>query len=275
MTTCDISVIIPTYRPQAWLIECLDALYHQTLPKEQFEVILVLNGPKEPYAQQIDGYITSHPTMQIRFIHTEQSGASHARNRGLEQARGAYILFQDDDDYVSRTCLAEMLSLASDRCMVICYPFAFEEGQPGVQAPYSMTDAYDACLVTGNFTWKGPARHFFSGPCMKLIPATVIDDRRFDPRFHVGEDSIFMFLISDQIRELHFTSKQAIYYRRYRASSINRAQSFGHSVINGMRCMCVYTQIYFSGNYSLYLYTTRMLGSCRRMLDRLINIFQK
>lgn len=275
MTTCTISVIIPTYRPQAWLMECLDALSHQTLPNDQFEVIVVLNGPKEPYAQQIEAYMASHPAMQIRFVQAEQQGASCARNLGLDQARGTYILFQDDDDYLSPTCLEEMLSLAGEQRMVICYPFAFEDGHAGVQVPYSMTDAYDACMATRNFTWKGPARRFFSGPCMKLIPASVIGDRRFDPRFHVGEDSIFMFLISDRLRELRFTSKQSIYYRRYRASSINRAQGFWHSVINGMRCMCVYTQIYGSGHYSFYLYATRMLGSCRRMLDRLKNNFQK
>ena len=51
MNTCAISVIIPTYRPQAWLFECLDALDRQTLPKERFEVIVALNGPADPYAR--------------------------------------------------------------------------------------------------------------------------------------------------------------------------------------------------------------------------------
>lgn len=271
MNTCAISVIIPTYRPQAWLFECLDALDRQTLPKERFEVIVALNGPADPYARQIEDYVATHPLMQLVFVQTCDQGASYARNLGLAHARGSYILFQDDDDYLSPVCLAEMLSLAGEQRMVICYPFAFEDGKPGIQSPYTMTDAYDACMATRNFTWKGPARRFFSGPCMKLIPASVIGNRLFDVRFHVGEDSIFMFLISDRIQEICFTSKQSIYYRRYRASSINRSQSFSNSVINGMRCMSEYTRIYFSGKYSLNLYVTRMLGACRRMLDRLVN----
>ena len=45
----DISVIIPTYRPQAYLWECLDSLNRQTLSKSSFEVVLVLNGEQAPY----------------------------------------------------------------------------------------------------------------------------------------------------------------------------------------------------------------------------------
>ena len=70
MNTCAISVIIPTYRPQAWLFECLDSLDHQTLPKEQFEVIVALNGPADPYARQIEDYVTTHPLMQLVFVQT-------------------------------------------------------------------------------------------------------------------------------------------------------------------------------------------------------------
>ena len=51
-----ISVIIPTYRPGAYIFECLDSLRHQTLPKNQFEVIVVLNGERNPYEEQLFEY---------------------------------------------------------------------------------------------------------------------------------------------------------------------------------------------------------------------------
>ena len=52
-----ISVIVPTYKPQAYLWECLNSLCLQTLSKEDFEVILVLNGCCEPYKTQIQQYL--------------------------------------------------------------------------------------------------------------------------------------------------------------------------------------------------------------------------
>ena len=45
----DISVIIPTYTPKEYLWECLDCLEQQTLNKDSYEVLIVLNGAKEPY----------------------------------------------------------------------------------------------------------------------------------------------------------------------------------------------------------------------------------
>ena len=49
----EISVIIPTFRPQDYLWECLDSLFSQTLPKDQYEVIVILNGEREPYHEMI------------------------------------------------------------------------------------------------------------------------------------------------------------------------------------------------------------------------------
>ena len=48
-----ISVIVPTYKPQAYLWKCLDSIYNQTFPKKDYELLLVLNGCNEPYHTQI------------------------------------------------------------------------------------------------------------------------------------------------------------------------------------------------------------------------------
>ena len=106
-----ISVIIPTYKPQAYLWECLDSLVAQTFPKEDFEIVLVLNGCTEPWKSQIQEYIDAKMKgMNVKFIHTEQGGVSNARNIALDAAQGEYVTFIDDDDYVSKTFLASSYS---------------------------------------------------------------------------------------------------------------------------------------------------------------------
>ena len=52
-----ISVIIPSYRPEEYLYECLEAIRNQTLNQNEFETLVVLNGCKEPYFEQIQKYI--------------------------------------------------------------------------------------------------------------------------------------------------------------------------------------------------------------------------
>ena len=117
-----ISVIIPTYKPKAYLWECLDSLIIQSFPKEDFEVILVLNGCDEPYKSAIENYIsTKMQRMNINFINTKQGGVSNARNLGLDVARGKYITFIDDDDYISSSYLQDLFNIANRDTISLCY----------------------------------------------------------------------------------------------------------------------------------------------------------
>ena len=69
-----ISVIIPSYKPQDYLWQCLDSICNQTFPKQDYEVILVLNGCNEPYNSQIKQYIGKHPDVGWNYIQTDNPG---------------------------------------------------------------------------------------------------------------------------------------------------------------------------------------------------------
>lgn len=86
-----ISVIVPTYKPQAYLWECLDSIYNQTFPKTEYELILVLNGCNEPYNAQIKDWLAKHSDLQVQYIQTDEAGVSNARNMALDVARGGGI----------------------------------------------------------------------------------------------------------------------------------------------------------------------------------------
>lgn len=261
-----ISVIIPTYRPQAYIWECLLSLATQTLPKNLYEIIIVLNGCNEPFHSQIQQYIIDYlPAHQVQLIQTDTGGVSNARNLGLDAAKGDYITFIDDDDYISPTYLEELYTLADENTIVLAYPYAFNDGKPNIQLPYRITNAYDYCIKYNCQTIASKARKFFSGPCMKLIPVSCIQDRRFDTRFRNGEDSLFMFLISDKFKILTFTSKNAIYYRRYRMGSASFSLNFFQRLKNFIRLSIAYTHIYFSDikQYNFNFYITRIMGSIR------------
>ena len=237
---------------------------------EQFEVIVVLNGCSEPYYSQIQQFVVEHmPTLQVQLIQTDQGGVSNARNIGIDAARGNYIAFIDDDDYVSTTYLEEMLSLTTGDNIVICYPYAFNDGHPELQLPYRITDAYNQCAGKSNISINSMARKFFSGPWMKLIPATYIGKKRFDSRFKNGEDSLFMFFISNQIRTISITTQNAIYYRRYRSNSANFSTNIKQRFYNALRLISEYTRIYFTHiqEYNFIFFFTRILGSIRSIIN--------
>ena len=265
-----ISVIIPTYRPKAYIWECLQSLAEQTLARDQFEVIVVLNGCNEPYYTQIQQFIAEHMSaLRVRLIQTDTASVSNARNIGLDEAQGNYITFIDDDDYVSTTYLQEMQSLTTGDNIVICYPYAFNDGHPEQQLPYRITNAYNQCVGKSHISINSMARKFFSGPCMKLIPATYIGEKRFDLRFKNGEDSLFMFFISNQIKTISITKQNAIYYRRYRSNSANFSTNIKQRFCNALRLISEYTRIYFTHiqEYNFIFFFTRILGSIRSIIN--------
>ena len=261
-----ISIIVPTYKPQAYLWECLDSIYKQTFPKTDYELVLVLNGCCEPYNSQIKDWLSKHADLQVQYFQTDKCGVSNARNIALDNVNGEYVTFIDDDDLISPMYLEELYEKVNPNTVSVCYPYAFNDGKIEKQLPYGITDAYNYCIEHKYNKLSSRVRKYFSGPCMKLIPMSFIHDRRYDVRFKNGEDSLFMFLISDKIKKVAFTSKDAIYYRRYRDNSAyTRGKTKRENIANKMNMIKAYISIYLRKpqKYSLLFFITRLLGTLR------------
>ncbi|MBO7261336.1 MAG: glycosyltransferase family 2 protein [Alistipes sp.] len=267
-----ISVIIPSYKPQAYIWECLDSIKNQTFSKEDFEIILVLNGCKEPYYSQIRNYIEQNLSgYSVNFIQTDQGGVSNARNIALDVARGEYVTFIDDDDYISPKYLEELYQAASPDTVSLCYPYAFNDGDADNQLEFYVTNAYKKCHLKTKHRLSSKVRKYFSGPCMKLIPMSFIQDRRFDVRFKNGEDSLFMFLISDKIDKISFTTEDAVYYRRFRKGSAISLHSDKKQIAKVIiRLIRAYSMTYFKAinRYNFCFYATRILGAVKVLFIR-------
>lgn len=270
-----ISVIIPTYKPKEYIWDCLHSFTTQTLSPDEYEVWFVLNGCNEPYYSDIQSYIDHNlQGRNIHLVQTDQGGVSNARNIGLDRAQGDYITFIDDDDYISPTYLEEMAQLASPDTVVCAYPYAFVNNVWGGEQlkKYSITQAYDYCTAHNTHTIRRGARRYLNGPCMKLIPRAYIGDRRFDVHFQNCEDVLFMFLISDKMKHLTFTSPNAIYYRRFRENSLTTTKrNVWQSIRNSIKCQHAQSKIYFRhlGQYSTYLYITRFCACLKSIYYRL------
>ena len=97
----EVSVIIPTYKPGEYISECLNSLEEQDFPVSDYEVIIVLNGCDMPYRSMLQDIITDKGYVNVRLIQTDVPGVSNARNVGVDNAKGKYLLFIDDDDWVA------------------------------------------------------------------------------------------------------------------------------------------------------------------------------
>lgn len=90
-----VSIIVPVYNTESYLCFCVDSLLGQTY--SLLEVILVNDGSTDGCPGICDTYANTDP--RVKVIHKSNQGSSDARNKGLEAARGKYILFVDSDDF--------------------------------------------------------------------------------------------------------------------------------------------------------------------------------
>lgn len=236
-----ISLIIPTYKPGKYIIECLESLGCQTLAADAFEIIIVLNGCDEPWRAEINLLIERYlKDNNVRFIQTDRGGVSNARNMAIDIAKGEFITFIDDDDYISPTYLEELLKYSSQDCVALtdCIYFDDESRKEIIDNAHHRNFIKNHQSVTPTLY---QTRVFFNGPVMKLLHRDIIGERRFNPKFKNGEDNLMMFGISDRIKNIAFTSSSAIYYRRIRENSATtKRRSRFQRIKNSIKIMVEY-----------------------------------
>ncbi len=91
-----LSVVVPVYNAAQTLERCLKSIEYQTF--KEYELLLIDDGSIDNSGKLCDAYAQSHDNVQV--IHQENKGASEARNRGIELAKGQYLIFIDCDDEV-------------------------------------------------------------------------------------------------------------------------------------------------------------------------------
>ena len=250
-----ISIIIPTYNPGNYFLECLKSIYNQTLSYNEFEIIIILNGDIANHRSFINNIYQNRPlNLSMKILESSISGVSRARNIGINKSNGDYIIFLDDDDVISPNYLEQLLGSAHPLAIVASNVYSF----------YNNLDEY----ITDYLSYKelGPSiiqrRKYLSNSCCKLIPKSIISTQRFNVNFQNGEDALFMFSISNKIKQI-IIENNCIYYRRLRPNSASRRKvSFINKVKRIFKQQIEYSKIYFSNplEYNFLLYISRLLA---------------
>ena len=210
-----ISVIVPVYKVENYIKECIESIINQTYTN--LEIILVDDGSPDNSGKICDEY--AKRDKRIKVIHKQNGGVSLARNTGLDNSNGEYVTFIDADDYVS-----------SEYCEKLLYTLKKENADCvacGYNRIYGNTiekvvreDSY----FLNNIEFLEDILFVQSGLgfChMKLWKKSCIGDIRFDKRLKVGEDALFNIKISDSINKFYMLN-QTLYNYRFNEDSVVR-----------------------------------------------------
>lgn len=96
------SVVVATYNRATILRECLEALAVQTVPTEEYELILINDGSDDNSNSVVNEFRKSHARLNFAYIEQKNAGPAKARNVGIKLAKGEIVYFTDDDCVVPR-----------------------------------------------------------------------------------------------------------------------------------------------------------------------------
>lgn len=208
-----ISIIVPVYKVERYLFECVDSLLAQTF--SDIEIILVDDGSPDRCGEICDHY--AQMDARVRVIHQKNGGLSRARNAGAALARGEYICFVDSDDYVAPTYCETLYRLLSESTcdFSVCAACRFDDGtQPDAAQAAAGIDR------VGNIEFLSMQleRKSEFGVWNKLYRRALFDQLQFaEGKIH--EDVIWS---GDLARRLHggvaMTAEQLYFYRQRKGS---------------------------------------------------------
>lgn len=116
-----ISFIIPFYNGGKYITDCFNSLCAQDVPASEYEIIVVDDcSPNKEDVELLENYAATCPNMRI--IHNKRNlRCGGSRNEGLLHAKGEYIWFVDQDDYIKPNCLGDIINLCSENKLDILY----------------------------------------------------------------------------------------------------------------------------------------------------------
>lgn len=266
----ELSVVIPTCMPGNYIFDCMNSLQNQTLCQTSFEVLIILNGPKDPFYAMLLKYVATSGLSNTSVLYSEPGGVSRARNLALDHIHSKYVVFIDDDDIITPNYLESLYHRGGEDIIVVSNVRTFRDN-PAVSAEDYISKSFRKLKNDQKYN-AFKYRGFLSSACCKIIPLKVIGNKRFNCNFKIGEDCLFIFSISDRIKKIILSEEDVIYYRRLRDHSATRNRSGKDEIIwNGINAIISYTSIYLHNpfHYNALVYLSRVIATLTEVYNGL------
>lgn len=179
------SIIIPVYNAEKTIDRCLKSIVNQDF--KDYEIILIDDGSRDKSLKICREW--AEKDSRIKALHKENGGASSARNTGLDEAKGDYILFVDSDDYVADNYFDELEKHSADNALIVFTNY------------WETADSLKKREINGTLNGCGLFDKVYylilsrtvNGPCSKIFDRSLLERNklRFDERIPVAEDFNF------------------------------------------------------------------------------------
>ena len=193
-----VSVIVPVYNSEKYLRLCIESIINQSY--KNIEIILINDGSTDNSGKICDEYALGNE--RIRVIHEKNMGPAAARNEGIENSRGGFILFVDSDDFIEKDAIESLIkSFDQHKADIIIGDFkkiknGVVEARRDICFPCSKVLTKQDLVDCSRLYLKKPNKYLlFAFSWGRLFKASIIKDKKiyFNADLHTFEDVAFNF----------------------------------------------------------------------------------
>lgn len=189
-----ISIVVPVYKAEKYLSRCVESLLSQTY--KNTEIILVDDGSPDSSGSICDDYASKHNN--IKVVHIKNGGPSNARNVGIDNATGDYLMFCDSDDWAGNNWCEEFIRAINrfgENHFFIC---GLKHIDNVTKDNYQKTVVYDEEKEYSHLTFDHimdiDGKWLLKGLYIKILDLNIIkkNNIRFNTTISLGEDCMFV-----------------------------------------------------------------------------------
>lgn len=232
-----ISVIIPTYKGENHINLLLESLEKQGLNPELYELLFVFNGELDSTIDMLIEFIKNNPEMNVSLTFTPESGASNARNIGIQLARKEYITFVDDDDFISPNYLEKLLEHSKPNRITMANFLNYNADTKEAKSSIPPSEKEYGIIKNAPIKFMSQA----AVTVAKTIPSCAAKRVKFNTNLNSGEDvSFYASLYTLFDFEFYFINKEeeVNYYRIQRNFSVSKQEmTYQFNVLDRLKVM--------------------------------------
>lgn len=216
-----ISIIVPVYKVEKYLSACIESVLAQTYP--DWELLLIDDGSPDGCPAICDEY--AQKDSRIRAFHINNGGPGHARNAGLDNAKGEFVFFLDSDDLLTPNALEEIMrkQVETNVDFIWIYPYPFvNDSDIDAITPNKYSDEVIDNVELCNHLFDC---NIVIGAGGKLIRRSKIGNNRFNELLKTGEDVLFNLECAHRTKIIATHSSHISYLYRVVPSSLTHSDS--------------------------------------------------
>ncbi|QUO31253.1 glycosyltransferase family 2 protein [Faecalicatena sp. Marseille-Q4148] len=204
-----VSIIVPVYNASKTIKRCLNSIIHQTY--SNIEIVLVNDGSSDDSLFICEK--VSQNDKRVKIINQKNSGVSTARNKGMENSTGEWLMFVDSDDWIESNTVYSMLELMKNQ-EASYGVYSFLAKYPTMTQKLCIDDScYTPTDLLSRFQSVKNIEAIVCSVCNKIYPRSIIMDNniRFSKEIKFGEDFIFNSQILPYTKKI-VTSSELFYH---------------------------------------------------------------